>query len=99
MAENKFLVNIAGERIEVGVPDFYERAETLAVSHKQSTDQAVRGEIIAKLLDLCRPVLRAWKISDESDREDYEQDCFFLLDMALAAFNPAKGNFVVYLKN
>lgn len=99
MIEKKFLVNIGGDRIEVGAPDFYERTETLAVSYKECRDQSVRGDILIKLLDLLKPVLKAWKISEESDREDYEQDCYFLLDMALAAFKPAKGNFVVYLKN
>lgn len=97
MAEKRFLVNIENEKIEVGVPDFYDRNQALAIAYKEEGDPEKRGVIAGKLLDLCRPIFKAWKFFEE-DREDFDQDCFFTLVTCLNAYNPKKGAFVSYLK-
>lgn len=98
MPETKYLVNVEGQKIEVGAPDFYEKNQGLAIAYGVAPNQEKKGEIAYKLLTLCKPVFQAWKIFDSDDREDFEQECYLLTVMALESFNEKKGAFVTWLK-
>lgn len=98
MSKTTFKVRIEEDLIEVDIPDFYERNQALAIAYKTENEQHSKNEIAAKILKLCAPVFKAWKIADHDDRDDFKQDCFFITLMALDSFNPQKGAFVSWLR-
>jgi RNA polymerase sigma factor (sigma-70 family) len=97
-SRSKYVVNIEGDKVEVDAPDFYSRTQTLAAAYRECRGAAEKGEIAQKLLDMCRPILRAWRIFDEEDRKEYEQESYLIVCMSLESFDPLKGAFVSWLK-
>ena len=96
--EKRFLINIEGEKIETGVPDFYERVQGLALNYQTEHDKSIKAKIAEKLRDLCDPVFQAWRVFDTADREDYQQDCFLILLLTLDSYDQERGNFIGWLK-
>ena len=56
--ENKFLVNIEGSRIEVGIGDFYEKTQALALAYKLEPSHPARGKLVFTLNQICLPVFK-----------------------------------------
>ena len=96
--EKKYLVNIEGERVEVGAADFYERNQGYAIAYRLEKNAQAKGEIAAKVMALCKPVLQSWRIFNPDDKDDFEQDCYFVTVMALESFDKNKGSFISWLR-
>lgn len=96
--DGKPLVNLNGLKIPVAIPNFIEQNQELSKLYVNEKNQERRGEIAHRIYELDLPLFKEWDLIPRDSREDYRQDAFLWIVMALETYEPEKGSFIYWLR-
>lgn len=93
-----YKAQVDGEWVSISLDKFIDINNTLSCEYKTEQNFEARQKKAATLFNLDKKLFKSWRIFDDDDREDYEQEAWFFFVKALNKYDPARGSFVHYLR-